>query len=310
MTAAPPGLATVSAVTLVAAGPGYAVAAAPAKVNLFLEVVGRRADGYHDIETLLLPVDLFDTVEVRGVPGHDFTLECDPPGLPTGPTNLVSKAADAIKGLTGRRFGARIRLVKRIPHEAGLGGGSSDAAATLVALNHLFFHSDLTPEHLFILGGDIGSDVPAFLVGPAAWATGRGEVVDPAPVGGVLHLVLVKPPFGLGTASVYGHVSVPADPVEGSALRAAVAAGDAVRIAPLMHNRLQEAAFAAGPAVAALHARLAACGPLAAMVSGSGSCVFALCRGRADAVRVAGLMAGAGRVFVVRAGSGAGSAGN
>lgn len=303
MTAAPPGPMPPAAVTLVAAGPGYAVAAAPAKVNLFLEVVGKRADGYHDVETLLVPVDLFDTLEVRSVPGDSFTLECDPLGLPTGPTNLVAVAAALLECHTGRRFGIDVKLVKRIPHEAGLGGGSSDAAAMLLALNHLF-DLGMTLEELAALGGGIGSDVPAFLTGPAAWGTGRGEVVTSASVGGVLHLVLVKPPLGLGTANVYRHVSVPADPLSGDALRAAVAAGDAERIAPLMHNRLQDAAFAAAPAVARLHARLAECGPLAAMVSGSGSCVFALCRGRADAVRVAGSVAGSGRVFVVRAGSG------
>ncbi|OWK35990.1 4-(cytidine 5'-diphospho)-2-C-methyl-D-erythritol kinase [Fimbriiglobus ruber] len=268
------------------AGADARVVWAPAKVNLHLEILGKRADGYHAVETLILAIDLFDTLEVRDDPSGRLTLACDPPGLPTGPANLVYRAADALRRATGTTRGAAMRLVKRIPHEAGLGGGSSDAAAALAALNRLW-GLNLTRAGLLAAAAEIGSDVGVFLSPPAGWCTGRGEVVEPETVGAPLHLVVVKPPVGLSTAEVYKRVTVPARPVNGDAVRAALRAGDAQAAARGLHNRLQEPAFAAAPVVESTYHRLAACGPLGCLLSGSGSSLFAVCRDGADAVRVA-----------------------
>ena len=267
------------------APPGAVRVEAPAKVNLFLEVLGRRADGYHEVATLMLAIDLADELEFAPAAPGELSLTCDDPGLPTGPENLVLRAATRLRDETGSTAGAHIRLTKRIPWAAGLGGGSSDAAAALVGLNELW-KLGLSPAALARIGGGIGSDVPFFLNGPAAWCTGRGEVVTPVPVGRPLDLVLVKPPEGLSTADVYRRVNIPASPDDAAAARAALAAGDVAALGRGLHNRLQEPAFELSPAVADWHRRLASAGTAGCLMTGSGSCLFALCRNPAEARRV------------------------
>jgi 4-diphosphocytidyl-2-C-methyl-D-erythritol kinase len=258
---------------------------APAKVNLFLEVLGKRADGYHEIATLLVAIDLADDLEFAPAADGTLSLTCDDPGLPTGPDNLVIRAASRLRDATGCTAGAEIRLTKRIPWAAGLGGGSSDAAATLVGLNELW-KLGLSPAALARIGAGIGSDVPFFLNGPAAWCTGRGELVSPAPVGRSLDLVLVKPAEGLSTADVYRRVTVPASPTNGASARAALAAGDVEALGRALHNRLEGPAFELAPAVAEWRQRLKSTGAAGCLMSGSGSCLFALCRNTAEARRV------------------------
>lgn len=282
---------------------------APAKINLHLEVLGKRPDGYHAVETLILAVDLFDTLEVRRTPAG-FDLACDPPGLPTGPGNLVWKAADALRRATGTTAGAAVRLTKRIPHEAGLGGGSSDAAAALAGLNRVW-NLGRTRGELLPVAAEVGSDVGVFLFPPAGWCTGRGEVVEPAAVGGEFHFVLVKPAVGLSTAAVYRRVTVPATPVSGDEAKAALADGDPDRLARALFNRLEAPAVAAEPVVGEVVRVLGGCGPLGVAMSGSGTAVFAVCRDRADAGRAARAFeaawpagAPACRVYAVRGGSG------
>jgi 4-diphosphocytidyl-2-C-methyl-D-erythritol kinase len=286
-------------------GPDARVLWSPAKINLHLEVLGKRPDGFHAVETLILLVDLFDTLEVRPAADGVTELECDPPGLPTGPTNLVWKAADALRRFSGTDRGTAARLTKRIPHEAGLGGGSGNAAAILAALNAVW-GLNIPPADLIRVAADIGSDVGAFLVPPAAWCTGRGEVVEPVPVGGVFHFVVVKPPVGCPTGEVYRRVTVPGSPRAGDAARRALEAGDAERLGECLFNRLQPAAFGLRPEVESVYSQLAACRPLGCLLAGSGASVFAVCRDRADAGRVAREYAenqpggSADRVFVVR----------
>jgi 4-diphosphocytidyl-2-C-methyl-D-erythritol kinase len=275
---------------------------APAKVNLFLEVTGRRPDGYHDLRTLLVAVSLFDVLAFA--PGPALRLSCTDPKLGTGPENLVVRAAELLHRHTGTRAGADIALTKRIPVQAGLGGGSSDAAATLVGLNRLWKLS-LPRGELMRLAAELGSDVPFFLGRRAAWCTGRGEVVTPWRLGRRLHLVLACPPFGLATADVYRRVEVPARPKSGAALMEAVAAGDAGEIGRRLFNRLQAPALALRPELTDWLARLAAADPLGCLVSGSGSTVFALARDAADGRRVARAVrqefeAAGGRVLTAR----------
>src|SRR3954469_7342886 len=150
---------------------------APAKLNLFLEVLGRRPDGYHEVETLMVAVDLFDRLTFRESPSGEITLRCDDPGLPTGSENLAVRAAERLRDESGRRLGAHIDLHKSIPAGAGLAGGSSDAAAALAGLDRLW---DLKtrPDRLATLASGLGSDVPFFLKAGAAICRGRGERVE------------------------------------------------------------------------------------------------------------------------------------
>lgn len=257
---------------------------APAKVNLHLEVLARRPDGFHDLETLMVAVNLFDTLEFR--PADRLSLDCTDPALPTGPDNLVLKAAAALARRTGHAAEAAIHLAKCIPQRAGLGGGSSDAAAALLGLNELW-GLGLTNDKLSAVAAEVGSDVAFFLHAPAAWCTGRGEVVTPVPLGRRLHLVLVCPVDGLSTAVVFGALRVPDRPRHGTAIRSAVEAGDVAAVGHLLFNRLQGPAEALCPPIKAIYDRLAAHQPAGCLMSGSGSTLFALCDGRADAVRLA-----------------------
>ncbi len=264
------------------------VLAAPAKLNLFLEIRAKRPDGYHDLESLMVAIDLFDTLELRVIDSGAIALTCDPDTLSAGPDNLVYKAAVALRTHAKRSdLGAEIRLAKRIPTQAGLGGGSSDAAATLVGLNRIW-KLGLTREELLAIAASIGSDVAFFLTLPAAWCTSRGEIATPeeAPASG-FHFVLVCPPVGLGTAGVYKRLAVPEKPVAGDAVRSAFRTGDAAALGRAIFNRLEEPAFALEPLVGGIRRRLAESGPCGAMMSGSGSAVFAVCRDRAHAKQVA-----------------------
>lgn len=267
--------------------PDAVVIRAPAKVNLFLEVLAKRPDGYHDIATLMVAVDLCDELEFTEEPSGDIRLTCDDPRLSTGPENLVCRAADLLRQHTGCRRGVAIRLTKRIPLAAGLAGGSTDAAATLVGLNELW-RLGLGKVELASLGARLGSDVPFFFETPAAWCTGRGEVVTPLPLGRPLLFVLVCPPVGLSTADVYRGVEVPAAPLAGEEIRRAVSAGDVKEVGRRLHNRLQPVAERLCPRVAEFRRRLETLRPAGHLMSGSGSSLFALCRDPDEAERLAG----------------------
>jgi 4-diphosphocytidyl-2-C-methyl-D-erythritol kinase len=284
---------------------------APAKVNLFLEVLAKRSDGYHDIATLMVAVSLYDTLEFKEDSTGQIRLSCDQPGLSTGPDNLVCRAAEALRRREGSKRGAAIQLRKRIPMAAGLAGGSTDAAATLAGLNRLW-ELGLPAMELAAIGAEIGSDVPFFFSTPAAWCTGRGEQTTPWPLGRTLHLVLACPPWGLSTAEVYRSVAIPERPETGMEIRQAAAAGNVEEIGQRLHNRLQPAAETLCPPIAVLHRRLAQLGAAGRMMSGSGASLFALCRDHGEALRVArelraggeeapaGAETGAMRLFVVQ----------
>lgn len=257
---------------------------APAKVNLFLEVLARRDDGYHAIETLMVAVSLSDTLDLAA--DEALSLTCDKPGLSVGPDNLVMRAARLLQQETGCTAGARMVLSKRIPVAAGLAGGSTDAAAALMGLNELW-SLRLPLEWLSELAGQLGSDVPFFLNGSAAWCTGRGEIITPETQARPLHLVIAAPPQGLSTAEVYRGVEVPAQPVNGKAIRAAFRAGDHEQVGRLLHNRLQASAERISVAVTELYRLLEKLDVLGACMSGSGSSLFGVCRDRRDALRVA-----------------------
>jgi 4-diphosphocytidyl-2-C-methyl-D-erythritol kinase len=282
-------------------------------VNLFLEVLAKRPDGYHEIATLLVAVSLYDTLEFKEDVSGAVQLQCNIPELSTGPDNLVCRAAVLLQQSSGCTRGASIRLTKRIPLAAGLAGGSTDAAAALDGLNALW-RLGLDRAELARLAAELGSDVPFFFATPAGWCTGRGEIVSPVSLGRPLDFVLACPAVGLSTAEVYRGVTLPGQAVSGGALRQAVAAGDVEEIGRQMHNRLQEAAQRLRPEIGDVLGRLQALGPAGQMMSGSGTSLFALCRDATEAHRIAralgpaeqgtnssGTGAGDGlRIFVVR----------
>jgi 4-diphosphocytidyl-2-C-methyl-D-erythritol kinase len=177
---------------------------ARAKINLSLEIKGRREDGFHEIETLMAPISLADRLTIeRGKSGGDIEFSCDDSSLPSGDDNLVVQAARLFLKTTNAGGGVVIALEKKIPHGAGLGGGSSDAATTLLGLNDLF-ETRLDRKALIDLAAQIGSDVPFFILGSAAICRGRGEIVEPATLPVKFSLLLVKPDFGVPTPWAYG----------------------------------------------------------------------------------------------------------
>ena len=176
---------------------------APAKINLFLKVLRRRPDGFHEIKTFISPISLCDQIKIdKNKRGEGISFRCDDPSVPQGDENLAVRAAKAFFAATKMRPAVSIVLKKKIPHGAGLGGGSSDAAAVLLALNQLFA-TKLSREKLAKLGSTIGSDVPFFIFESAAMCTGRGEIVTPRKLTERLAILLVKPDFGVSTSWAY-----------------------------------------------------------------------------------------------------------
>lgn len=176
---------------------------APAKINLSLRVLGRRSDGFHEIETLIAPISLCDKIKIEQRSGkQEIAFRCDDPSVPKGEDNIVVRAANAFFEETKITRGISIALKKKIPHGAGLGGGSSDAASTLLALNELF-ETNLPREALAKMAEMIGSDVPFFIFQSAAVCKGRGELVSQTRLHEQLSVLLLKPQFGVPTQWAY-----------------------------------------------------------------------------------------------------------
>ena len=271
---------------------------APAKLNLFLRVLGRRDDGYHDIETLVLPLSMADEVSVRRTEdGLEFAVrgprESEVPPPPLG-ANLASKATEALyeHGWQDPRVGgAAVTLTKVVPVAAGLGGGSADAAAALRALDRLW-GLDLGPRGLTPIAAQVGSDVPALLWNAPVLVRGRGESVEPIEVPPT-NWVLLTQSFGVSAADAYrwwdedGGPSGPHPQPVIDALRA----GDLAVLHGLMFNDLERSVSRRHPEIVEATRRLLEAGALAAIMCGSGPTVAGLCRdeGHADAVaRAAG----------------------
>jgi 4-diphosphocytidyl-2-C-methyl-D-erythritol kinase len=268
---------------------------AMAKVNLFLRVLGRRPDGYHDLETAVVPVDLADRIEVHAeADAHSFstlslalTVEGEPAltaGVPLDETNLVIRAAKALADRVGARGFAEITVEKHIPNAAGLGGGSADAAAVLRALNGLW-GAALSDQELAEVGAEVGSDVPALVVGGPVLARGRGERVERlAPPGLVWALVTFG--FGVSTGEAFGwwdRDGGPTGPDPGPLLHEADRRimgndrrGDLEPLARLLFNDLQPAVIARHPDVGRAVELLRTGGALAELMCGSGPSVAGL----------------------------------
>ena len=292
---------------------GELVIQAPAKLNLFFEVLTKRTDGYHEIETLMCPIDLYDTLHFQEDSNGEVRLKCrrvfgagGPASrglhdVPEGPDNLVVRAVELVRRRADVRRGARLLLVKRIPAAAGLGGGSSDAAAALVAANE-GWRLGRSRDELVAWAAELGSDVPFFLAGSSAVCRGRGERVEPVAGLGGLSFVVVYPPAGLSTAAVYGACRPAAAGQSVGPLLEALKRGDWRQLRRRLWNRLQPAAEALSPWVGRLREEFSRLDCLGHGMSGSGTSYFGLYRHARHARRSARRLQakGLGAVFAVR----------
>ena len=268
---------------------------APAKVNLYLELLGKRPDGFHELETVMTTVSLFDQLSFEADQTGQLQLSIsstnddlgssassDAEPIPTDERNLIikslrklqelyndDKASTADKGV----MGMRVQLNKRIPSAAGLGGASSDAAAALIAGN-LLWKLNLSQARLHGVAAEIGSDVPFFLDGGMAMCRGRGEKIHPIAAPSGLAIVIAKPPAGLSTPRVFGQCEVPIQPRQSEQIIDGFGSGLASRIGGLMHNRLQPAANKLLDEISSLEKEFADLSCLGHQMSGSGSSYF------------------------------------
>jgi len=255
------------------------------KINLLLNILGRRPDGFHEVETIMQPLPLHDRLDVTKT-AAGIELSCNHPQLPVGPENLVFRAAAAFFQTTGLPGGVRIYLEKNIPLAAGLGGGSGNAATTLLALNELF-GNPLDAGQLQTLAANLGSDVPFFLQPHPALATGRGEKIQPLQPFASLRgcwVILVHPGFGIPTAWAYKSLAKFPEALEGrrgraTQLLALLQRGDLEQAGREFYNALEFPALKKYPLLALFQEFFRANGAVT-MMSGSGSTTFAIVRGR------------------------------
>lgn len=266
-------------------------AVAPAKINLFLHVTGKRADGYHLLESLVAFADYGDEITVEAA--EDLSLDLAGPFGPetdTGRANLVWKAAELLRRETGTQAGARIRLVKKLPIASGIGGGSSDAATTLKLLNRLW-GLDLPPARLAALGLSLGADVPVCLLARPAMMRGIGEQLDETAIYGPNHIILVNCNIKVSTADVFRRLTIPA---ARDITPFAMDAGgvDLASLRDRARNDLEAPAIALHPPIANVIAELGAIdGCVFSRMSGSGATVFGLFDSGAAAAAGASLLA-------------------
>lgn len=271
-----------------------------AKVNLCLAVLGRRPDGYHEVQTVLHQVDLADRLTISAA--DEISLEVTGIPVPQGPENLAWRAARLLRDRYGTGHGARILVEKNIPPGAGLGGGSADAAAVLLGLNELW-GLGRSREELAAVAAGLGSDVPFFLFGGTALATGRGERIEPLPRSPSLLIVLANPGFSVPTAEIYAALEDDdfRHPPDVAGMLQAVDDGSPHRIAASLANSLEGPCFRLHPSLAEVKTTLLAAGALGALLSGSGSTVFAIAETPARAQLLAARLRGRGwRADIVR----------
>ncbi len=263
-------------------------ALAAAKINLYLDVIRRRDDGYHDIETFYQPVSLFDELTFE-LADDGISVAGNDPGVPWNEENLCHRAARLVFERSRARGGVRIRCAKGIPAGAGLGGGSADAAATLLALDRLLALG-MSPEELSGLGALLGSDVPFFILGRPAIGRGRGEILEPAPglPGG--WILIVKPNVSISTSWAYRNLNLLLTKGLGKA-RLALLLQDLQGFPdtmPATHNSFEAGVSERFPDVARVLAVMREARPILCSLSGSGSACFALFKAESEARNIAG----------------------
>ncbi len=283
---------------------GVRIFYAPAKVNIFLRILSRRDDGFHEIYSLMQAVSLYDeiSIEITDAPGVEVL--CAGPAMPEGADNIAHRAATLLLERTGliSTTGVRIEIIKRIPAGAGLGGGSSDAATVLMAVNRMT-GAGLDDATLMEIGAEIGSDVPFFILRSPAFATGRGEKLTPELLP-ELDYILINPGFELSTGWVYTNLDL-TKRREGNILTvSADSFKDAESIKDFLHNDLEDVSIDRYPEILELKAMLRESGALGSLMSGSGPTVFGLYADRARALAAFDLLSKtlepARSIFLVR----------
>ena len=255
------------------------ILSAPAKINLGLAVRGRRADGYHDIATIFLKISLADELGIEATDNPDLTVHCDDPTVPSDSRNLVHRAATALQPAASGR-GARFRLRKSIPVAAGLGGGSSNAAAALSGLNTLW-NLRMDSAELARHAATIGADVPFFLLPEvAAIGRGRGDELEPLCCPAALSLVLVKPPVKVPTAWAYRQLHLTLTDKAGATtiLARHLESGDIEGLGKTCFNDFESVMLARFPVLRTIKKALTQPGVYGVSMSGSGPTMYALCR--------------------------------
>lgn len=264
-----------------------------AKINWTLDVLFKRQDGYHELRTIYQTVSLHDTLTIIET-ADTIELACNDPRVPNDETNLAFKAAAMLRGVAGIQKGARIEIEKRIPVAAGLGGGSSNAAATLLALTKLW-KVEIDERELIRIAASLGSDVPFFLIGGTALGVGRGEEVYPIEQIQSEHLLLVNPGFAVSTRNAYQKLSRLTRPEAALNIPFTLLAAKGISGLPLeARNDLEEVVLTAHPEIAEVKRRLVGLSARHALMSGSGATVFGVFDNSQMTERAESVMRGAG----------------
>lgn len=249
-----------------------------AKINLTLDVLGKREDGYHELKSVMQTVSLYDSVEIHIGTGESWKLVCDRPDIPSDERNLAWKAAKLYCDALGKDpQGITIRIGKRIPSGAGMGGGSADAAAVLRALNR-YYGDPMTMEELARLSARIGSDIPFCVIGGTRMCEGRGEIMRPLPDCPRCIILGCKPEFSVSTPELFrkiDSVEILAHP-DNDAMEHAIQAGDIQAVAQQIYNVFDPVVSAMRPEIGHIKGICNAHGALASQMTGSGSVVFAV----------------------------------
>ena len=245
---------------------------APAKLNLRLKITGRRPDGYHELVSVIVPIDLFDFLELRAIEERGIELSCEGFRVPTDVNNLAYQAALSFFSKAGIGKGVSIKLTKNIPVAAGLGGGSSDAAATLLTLNEIW-SQPLSLSELHTIAGQLGADVPFFLYCEPSLATGVGDILEPLKKWPKLWYVIVTPPIQVSTSWVYGALKLELTRGEYDYI-VKFLKNDPFAVSAILENDLEEVTSSRFPIIDTIKAFLMNAGAEGALMTGSGPSVF------------------------------------
>jgi 4-diphosphocytidyl-2-C-methyl-D-erythritol kinase len=246
----------------------------PAKLNIRLKVVGRRPDGYHDLVSIMVPIALFDHLELTVLKERRTELTCEGFQVPADESNLVCRAVRSFFSSTGLQEGIAIKLIKNIPVAAGMGGGSSDAAATLVALNDLWSRP-LSPAELHHIATRLGADVPFFLYCRPSLATGIGEILEPLEKWPRTWYVVVTPRLEISTAWAFGQLKLELTPGEYDFIIDTLK-NESMEISQILENDLEKVTSARYPIIDTIKESLMQAGAGGAMMTGSGPSVFGI----------------------------------
>ena len=251
---------------------------AHAKINLYLNVVGRREDGYHNLETVFHSIGLHDEVILHERPKTEITVHCDHSDVPSDSRNLAYRAAQSLSDAVGGFGGLEIQIHKRIPVAAGLAGGSANAAAVLYGVNELYALG-LSKNVLMKIGAQLGADVPFCLHGGAAFGTGIGDILTPLPALSDVPLVLINPGIAISTADIFKNldITLTKEKKESIIIKTCIEKGDIVGIGENLYNLLEVPVFSKHPELAVLKTQLSTqTGCEGVLMSGSGATLFAL----------------------------------